>query len=1571
MYWLESRYTEPGRHPELTRRKITVQYANPAATEFALAPIRLSERQWDFLPNGKLGIVSSGARQIPAPTKQDFAVPASVPSDWAKSEKLSGEWVSGDWADPGRAWYSGWYRQKITVPKAWNGKRIKLLIDDPHTYALVFANGKRAEAVEWPGGTVDLTPFAQPGKELDLAVYVKPEPYFGLYRVGREIAGDAYRAPLPRLRGLRGDVVLFPESPSARIDGAAIRTSVRDRRLNVVFECAGLTPGQKYVLDGEASAAGRTVRQLPRTVFTANAEKQNVTVSANWKDPILWELNEPYLYDFTARLSDVRGKVLDRRFPERFGFREVLANGPALMLNGRPVTLFMTLISPADTPWLAQYCEKFNFNVFYQFNGAKDAAFFDEAGITGTGERIYMETSLHAQILTRLGKENDPRFWREAERTLTHLVKMRRNHPSVFFQRGVLGGGRNGNGGMYNPYFANGTWVRTQPDNVIAQNTVKAANRVFAMLRRLDPDRIITAQDSGSINDTRHITEYPGFKPIQEIIEEGLYWKRISSKPFFISEQAAPFWANWTDACSQGKGWTGVPSYQEWAAITHGDSAYPRDPFYNGILTRLEKTVQNRRADAKKKSKTSGEYEAALKKIRLGIDVPLIQQKENGPLHCTITRERLLEQTFFNRAHNIGMVSFLFTSGPELGSVCEEVQAPVTGFLAGTKEKITLKNHIFRPGELLERGAVLLNNTHKPESLTCSWKLDINGRTIASGSKTETVPPGGQVFVPFRAKLPVSGDSSGILTAEFFRNGKSLRKDSCKISILAPRTFRNDFRIALVDPEGATAKQFDLLGIRYTPVLFDEDLSKFDLIVFGRRAFRYEFSLLAKGLDLGRLMQAGKRVLIMEQEEDVLRDRFKFRTEYLSPRAVFGRTGGHPLLDGLPDDVLRYWRGSATLTDGFEVARAKKLPVSGEFGNGGTWKYLWNDGAEHPRPIKWGNTHNVATVAVIKPDTGNFRTLADCGYGSNYAAAWELENGPGRIVFSQLDLSGRTEQDPAAERFLMNLVTYSASAKNAPERIAVYRGGKKGAELMKFLNIPIVKSASTAEKTVLVLGELPAEKLSAYKNELADFVKQGGTVFSLAKNADAFNANWTPFPVSARKRTINQTLIGKPVEPLLAGLGSADFLWKGNVEFTSLENLPQNAFRLETGIFAKVPFGKGCYVFCQADPAIFGDVERDHWLKDSKRITERTIRTLLTNLGVKMPEPRLLSVPKSDLEQKYAMNLTGNWQVVKGNPAEDDAPAAENPAWKPIRIPGSPQKMYPEWSGLQGRFWFRREFTLEKPLPKDAVLRMLIGCISGENILFVNGKKAAVTNTETDVNTVADMVRDYTLPADLFRAGKNELLLRVDYETNAALGLRNSNGGITGPFELRVLEKRASSKIPEPIELAGREWWGHPVKSPNDKWVHSIRKRLTVPGAVQPQYTEWGNLTGYFRYWREIRLLEPLPEEANPVLMLGSVDDEDTTFFNGVRIGHTGKDTNPNDYWMAPRAYPIPRGLFKVGNNRIEIMVHDFNNSGGIMSGPVRIVFEDPAVTRARKLAERPYLYDVSRREDPYWHHGF
>jgi sialate O-acetylesterase len=62
-------------------------------------------------------------------------------------------------------------------------------------------------------------------------------------------------------------------------------------------------------------------------------------------------------------------------------------------------------------------------------------------------------------------------------------------------------------------------------------------------------------------------------------------------------------------------------------------------------------------------------------------------------------------------------------------------------------------------------------------------------------------------------------------------------------------------------------------------------------------------------------------------------------------------------------------------------------------------------------------------------------------------------------------------------------------------------------------------------------------------------------------------------------------------------------------------------------------------------------------------------------------------------------------------------------------------------------------------------------------------------------------------------------------------------------------------------------------------------------------------------------------------LSLGAVDDFDTTYFNGGKIGGIGKET-PN-FWVTPRVYRVPGNLVKAGKNFIAVRVFDRGGQGG------------------------------------------
>ena len=62
-----------------------------------------------------------------------------------------------------------------------------------------------------------------------------------------------------------------------------------------------------------------------------------------------------------------------------------------------------------------------------------------------------------------------------------------------------------------------------------------------------------------------------------------------------------------------------------------------------------------------------------------------------------------------------------------------------------------------------------------------------------------------------------------------------------------------------------------------------------------------------------------------------------------------------------------------------------------------------------------GNRGNVASVLIEKPARGDFMPILDGGFGLQFSPLLEYREGKGMMLFCQMDVTGRTESDPAAE----------------------------------------------------------------------------------------------------------------------------------------------------------------------------------------------------------------------------------------------------------------------------------------------------------------------------------------------------------------------------------------------------------------------------------------------------------------------------------------------------------------------------------------------------------------------------
>ena len=177
-------------------------------------------------------------------------------------------------------------------------------------------------------------------------------------------------------------------------------------------------------------------------------------------------------------------------------------------------------------------------------------------------------------------------------------------------------------------------------------------------------------------------------------------------------------------------------------------------------------------------------------------------------------------------------------------------------------------------------------------------------------------------------------------------------------------------------------------------------------------------------------------MIVFEQTAEVLEQRFGFRVAEYGLRQVFPRVPDHPLLAGLDAEHLRDWRGEATLLP-------PRLEYTMRPRYGPTVKWC---GIDVPRVWRCGYRGNVASVLIEKPARGRLPAVLDGGYSLQYSPLLEYREGTGLVLFCQLDVTGRTEADPAAESLARNIVRYVSAWKPAPRRQGrlCRRSGRQG-----------------------------------------------------------------------------------------------------------------------------------------------------------------------------------------------------------------------------------------------------------------------------------------------------------------------------------------------------------------------------------------------------------------------------------------------------------------------------------------------------------------------------------------------
>jgi hypothetical protein len=255
----------------------------------------------------------------------------------------------GDWSRE-----SAWYRLRFRVPAEFAGKRVVLEVGRIRFYGKAWVNGVPVGESWQPRLPLvaDVTGAVKAGQENELLVFAHCLAE-GYSNPGEPLQDAGARGALldyydtQDMAAIMGDVFLSCH-PAVSVSDVFIMPSVRRGELRLRAWVANDGPAPVAgTLACQVTREGKTELTLPEaSVQLAPGETKEVESVAKWPDAVLWgppPFGELVLYHLQSDLL-ADGRLLDRRY-DRFGFREVWAEGNEFRFNGKPIFLMGTHIS--------------------------------------------------------------------------------------------------------------------------------------------------------------------------------------------------------------------------------------------------------------------------------------------------------------------------------------------------------------------------------------------------------------------------------------------------------------------------------------------------------------------------------------------------------------------------------------------------------------------------------------------------------------------------------------------------------------------------------------------------------------------------------------------------------------------------------------------------------------------------------------------------------------------------------------------------------------------------------------------------------------------------------------------------------------------------------------------------------------------------------------------------------------------------------------------------------------------------------------------------------------------------
>ncbi|MCH7918484.1 MAG: glycoside hydrolase family 2 [Planctomycetes bacterium] len=311
-----------------------------------------------------------------------------------------------------------WYGRQVTVPEAWKGKRVFLVIGACDWLTTVWFAGEKLG--EHQGGYTpfefELTEHVTFGAKQTLVLRVDdhraPEQLYG--KQGYGAARGIWQTPYLEARGREPiDVIQFlPDIDSEEVTVKVKLLEAASRPLKLRLS----------ISDG------------PSITETIPAGAKAIEFKTPIKDPRLWELDDPHLYHVTATIGNDEVKTY-------FGMREIGVvdlpgtDYPYVSLNGKPIYLQMAL----DQAYHPEGYYTFPSDAFVREEVLRSRS------IGLNAMRVHVKIALPRKLYwaDRLGMlimADVPNSWgtpnaamrKEIDIGLRGMIKRDFNHPSIF-----------------------------------------------------------------------------------------------------------------------------------------------------------------------------------------------------------------------------------------------------------------------------------------------------------------------------------------------------------------------------------------------------------------------------------------------------------------------------------------------------------------------------------------------------------------------------------------------------------------------------------------------------------------------------------------------------------------------------------------------------------------------------------------------------------------------------------------------------------------------------------------------------------------------------------------------------------------------------------------------------------------------------------------------------------------------------------------------------------------------------------------------------------------------------------